>query len=231
MVRSRFLRLALSLLLVPGARLSGQVTQSSDVGLDHIILATPSLNWGILEFARLTGVTPKRGGQHPGRGTENALVSLGAGRYLELLAPLQPRDDSAAPRFRPAGWAVHTTALSALIDRIQAAGFALTGPVPGSRRTTDSTLLQWRTASTGGPGLELAPFLIEWAEGTAHPSTTSPTGCQLVSLELVTPDTTRLEAFLRAVKVQVGVRPGAAISGRLTIDCPTGRVAFSSDRP
>lgn len=218
----------LILLFFPLASLPGQEAVIRDVDIDHVILATPDLSRGIEEFARLTGVTPLRGGQHPGRGTENALVSLGAGHYLELLAPIGGRTDSSALHLTPMGWALHTRALPSLIALVRAAGFELAGPMPGSRRTPDSTLLQWRTASAAGPGLELAPFFIEWAAGTPHPSTTSPGGCRLVGLELVAPDTARLQEFLRAAGFHADVRSGNPRGFRLRLECPRGRVTFTS---
>ncbi len=215
------------LLLIPLVSLSGQEVTTPDVDLDHIILATPQLTRGIEEFTRLTGVVPRRGGQHPGRGTENALVSLGAGHYLELLAPIATAADSTPARLTPVGWALHTRALPSLLTRVRAQGFQLLGPIPGSRRTLDGTLLEWRTATPGGPGLEAAPFFIEWAEGTPHPSTTSPGGCRLVSLELVAPDITRLEEFFRAVGYQATIRQGGTRGLRVTLECPRGRVTFA----
>jgi len=213
--------------LVPLAPLQGQVAVTRDVDLDHVILATPSLVRGMEEFTRLTGIVPKQGGRHPGRGTENALVSLGMGRYLELLAPVTPGADSTPARLAIQGWALHTRDLPALLKRVRAAGFPMEGPNPGSRRTPDSTLLQWRTASTGGSGLELAPFFIEWGSGTPHPSTTSPGGCRLVSLEVQVPDTTRLHGFLKATGYQGTLRKGTPRGLQLTLDCPRGRVTFS----
>src|SRR5690349_13938676 len=56
-------------------------------GLDHILIGVPDLEQGIAAFRKGTGVTPVRGGHHPGRGTENALVSLGDFGYLEIIAP------------------------------------------------------------------------------------------------------------------------------------------------
>jgi hypothetical protein len=179
------------------------------------------------EFARLTGVVPKRGGQHPGRGTENAIVTLGSGQYLELLAPITPKPDSTAQRLVPAGWALHTDDLGSLVARVRASGFSVLGPLPGSRRTPDSTLLEWRTAAAGGPGLETAPFFIEWATNTPHPSTTSPDGCRLATLELTAPDTNRLHELFRAVDYPVVLRAGRPSGLRLTLDCPRGRVVFA----
>ena len=53
----------------------------------HLVVGVRSLPEGIAEFEQLTGIKAAVGGKHPGRGTENALVSLGEGRYLEIIAP------------------------------------------------------------------------------------------------------------------------------------------------
>ena len=200
----------------------------SDVDLDHVILAARRLPHGMESFARLTGVQPKPGGQHPGRGTENALVSLGGGHYLEILSPITPPPDSVKgpADLTPFGWALHTRDLDALLPRLRAAGFQPSGPTPGSRLTPDSTLLQWRTAAVAGAGLELAPFFIEWSKTTAHPSTTSPTGCTLAALELRVPDPARFRALFAAVGFSIDVKTGSPRTLRLTLDCPNGRVTF-----
>jgi hypothetical protein len=222
--------------LLSGSPLSAQDAATQGVGIDHIILKVTDLTRGIAAFTRLTGVAPKRGGQHPGRGTENALVSLGPDHYLEILAPIGTVADSAArvepdtATLVPAGWAVHTRALESLIARVGSAGFALVGPTPGSRRTPEGTLLEWRTAGASGPGLELAPFFIEWGTATAHPSGTSPRGCRLVSLELAQPDTTRLSAFLQAAGYRPNLRAAKEPGMRVALDCPRGRVSLSSQR-
>jgi hypothetical protein len=80
---------------------------------DHLVVAIRSLPEGIAEFERLTGLKPAIGGRHPGRGTENALVSFGGGKYLEIIAPqsgatLSPRDERmrAIDRLRIISWAI-----------------------------------------------------------------------------------------------------------------------------
>ena len=85
---------SVALLLMSPAVALAQESRSSAVDLDHLILGINDLQHGIAVFNRLTGVTPRPGGEHPGRGTHNALVSLGDGRYLEIVAPISTHPDS-----------------------------------------------------------------------------------------------------------------------------------------
>jgi len=61
---------------------------ASAAQIDHVILGVDDLDRGVKAFEAATGVKPVYGGKHPG-GTHNALVSLGEGMYLEILA-VQP---------------------------------------------------------------------------------------------------------------------------------------------
>ncbi len=204
-------------------------TPAAAPGIDHVILAIGRLEAGIDEFTRLTGVTPQRGGRHPGRGTENALVSLGDGRYLEILAPVMPAQASepmaALTRLTPFGWALHGVDLGPLLARLQAAGFNTVGPTPGSRRRPDGSVLEWQSGEVTGPGLDDAPFFITWAVGAPHPSATAPGGCRLIGWTVTDPQPAQLERFFATVGYKATVQTGQQAL-RLTIECPRGRVSF-----
>jgi Glyoxalase-like domain len=64
-------------------------SEDTDVAIhiDHVMVGASNLDRAISDFEKATGIHPVFGGKHPGRGTENALVSLGRGTYLELIAP------------------------------------------------------------------------------------------------------------------------------------------------
>ena len=164
-------------------------------------------------FESRTGVAPRRGGEHPGRGTQNALVSLGGGRYLEILAPAASQQP-AGPREQAinhaeltlVGWAIHTPAIGSTVQQIRSAGFDVEGPVPGSRRAPDGALLAWQSASVDQLGV--TPFFIEWSKDTPHPSTTSPSGCTLVSMALDHPAPERLQLLFKTVAFRATVLAG-----------------------
>ena len=81
--------------------------------IDHVILGIGDLQRGTAELERLTGVRAVFGGAHPGRGTQNALISLGDHHYLEILAPNpaeagnpEAAELSKLTALTPIGWAV-----------------------------------------------------------------------------------------------------------------------------
>jgi hypothetical protein len=212
-------------------------TQRSGVRgyLDHIVVGVSHLDAGIAAFERMTGVTATRGGRHPARGTENALVSLGVGRYLELLAPCAEATPSPdLDQFRPleqptiVTWAVNVSDIAAAREMLSEAGVMLGDETPGSRVTSSGTTLEWSTAHISSPQIATAPFFIQWSAATEHPSTTSPTGCALAALQVEDPAAADLSRALNVLRVSgVTVRRGVP---RITamIKCPRGLVKVVS---
>ena len=202
--------------------------------IDHVILGINDLQKGIEELERVTGVRAVFGGAHPGRGTQNALISLGGEHYLEILAPNPEDRESKEPlaelqglaALTPVGWAARADDLPALQQTLRSRGIR-TGEIrPGARNRPDGSRLAWKTLGFAPPASPLLPFFIEWDPGVAHPSTTSPAGCRLTGFALEAPAPETLRETLRAAGLQVEVREGKESRLRITLSCSRGNVEF-----
>lgn len=245
MEESRSLRiglLGLGFLLmthVPATAQAAKAPSASGVEIDHLILAIGDLQKGIETFARLTGVRPEFGGEHPGRGTANALVSLGKGVYLEILAPASPgaRIDPSwgeitkHEELTPVGWALHARDLTKTVATLRGAGIPVSDPQPGSRKRSDGSTLHWQTAALAGQQLDLQPFFIQWGEGTPHPSATSPQGCELVRVALAAPEPEALRKLVQAVGIEVQISEGKPGGMTFSLSCARGEVTFPVPEP
>ena len=151
------------------------------------------------------------GGVHPGRGTHNALLSLGPRCYLEILAP-DPKQSTLAwfrslPQLvepRLVGWMVHPGDLADLAERLRQSGIACEPPRESSRQRPDGRTLRWKLLRLAGEppgprpdGMEgLLPFCIEWATGSPHPADDAPSGLRLVQFEISGPNPDELQLTL-----------------------------------
>jgi hypothetical protein len=199
--------------------------------IDHIMLGIDDLDRGVQAFEQATGVKPVYGGKHP-RGTHNALVSLGDGTYVEIIAVqkgVKPPDDytglAQLHTLTPIGWAVSSKDGAQLRSRLEAAGMAVTEAAPGSRTTPAGKTLSWQTFGLKD-NFDEAPFFIVWSAQTAHPSTTSPTGCKLQQWRIAGPQRKDLEQLSRALDLRVAVADAKATYMRLALTCPKGPVTF-----
>src|SRR5262252_286301 len=150
--------------------------------LDHLLLGCSDLDQGIEFVESHTGVRPAIGGVHPGRGTRNALLSLGQLHYLEVIAP-DPAP-TATPTTRAellvrlkrltsptlVDWAVHTSDIVGVADRLRKAGITFQGPSAGSRARPDGKMLHWQALNLDNDREGLLPFFIQWDADTMHPS-------------------------------------------------------------
>jgi hypothetical protein len=218
--------------------------------LDHILLGCHDLQRGIDFVEQHTGVRAAFGGVHPGRGTQNALLSLGVRRYLEIIAP-DPQQ-TASPSELPAklknlsdprlvGWAAHPGDLQVLAADLAKAGIAAEGPTPGSRKRPDGSVLRWKTLNLKDDANGLLPFFIEWVSGfvlsnpelqkspdSAHPSTDAPSGCQLLRFELLTPDPAALAKITATLKLAAPIAKGPSPQLHAVMSGPHGQLDITS---
>jgi hypothetical protein len=209
------------------------------LSIDHLILGVNELDRGIRSLRLATGITPEFGGVHPGRGRQNALMSLGRGCYLELLAP-NPRDTAADPsqseflkpleRPTPIAWAVRSDSLEQLRLGLIEHRVVVGEMHAGARARADGSRLSWRTltpwAAANGIALGLLPFFIQWDDLALHPSRTAPAGCRLERFELLAADPVAIQTALSAADVSVPIRPSPRDALIVTLAAPAGRVVF-----
>ena len=201
--------------------------------IDHLVYATPDLAAGVARVEKLLAVRVTPGGQHPGRGTRNALVAIGSRAYIEIIGPDPEQPQPAEPR--PFGidrlteprlvtWAANEGDLPALSRRAAAAGVALGQLAAGSRRRPDGVLLTWnytdpRTVVADG----IVPFFIDWGK-TPHPAESAVNGGRIIALTAEHPDPERVAKSLRALGLGLVVAKGERAALIATIDTPHGHV-------
>ena len=197
--------------------------------LDHFILGCADLDRGIEFVERYTGVRAAFGGVHPGRGTRNALLSLGERRYLEIMAP-DPAQN-VAPQIanlgqlkepRIVGWAAHRDDLDQFAERLRKNGIDCDGPQPGSRQRPDGQMLHWKSLRLKDDHGGLLPFFIEWSTDSVHPSVDAPKGCTLRRFVAITPETKELSHAAARLQLDLYVSKSTANGLQAEISGPKG---------
>jgi Glyoxalase-like domain len=200
---------------------------------DHILLGVSDLEAGIRRIEEQTGVRAELGGAHPGRGTRNALLSLGRLHYLEIIAPdpaqaNHPDELGLAKLSSPriVQWAIHTQDIAAVKQLAEAAGIKTIGPEPGSRERPDGKRLRWQTL-----GIEqttpLVPFFIQWEGGFPHPSSDAPLLGTAKSLRFETPQPEELRRILHGVGINADIRKSDSPSIKLAVQTAKGAIDIS----
>jgi Glyoxalase-like domain len=199
--------------------------------IDHILLGCGDLDSGVAFVERNTGMRAAFGGVHPGRGTRNALLSLGEKHYLEIIAP-DPQQHDAPDTFglrkltepRLITWAAHPGNLDEFAGRLRSAHLAFDGPTPGSRRRPDGRLLQWKTLNLQDNRAGFLPFFIEWSANTIHPSVDAPVGCKLLQFAASAPNDAEIVHLFALLELDVPVAHRAAPQLFASIAGTYGRV-------
>lgn len=187
--------------------------------IDHLVYATDDLEIGIESIEKVLGVWPVLGGKHVGLGTHNALVAIGEGVYIEIIAP----DPEQGPHDQPlpfgldtvttprlAAIAARTTDIDALVATARERGYDPGEVVSMSRERPDGETLRWRIAlRRDRPGGGIVPFILDWGE-TPHPSRDMPSGGTLAGVRAEHPEPESLTPALRALDFDLDVTRGGA---------------------
>ncbi len=217
---------------------TAQTLTSAVTALDHLLIGVNDLNRGIDRVEQRTGVRALYGGSHPGAGTRNALLSLGAGRYLEIIAPDPSQaefnfhiDLHALDEPRIVNFAIKAIDIEDAASRIRRSGYQVSGPAAGARVLRSGETLRWRTLHVvnrlASGNIWPVPFLIEWAPEVPHPSRTSPSGCTLQSLHLEHPSPAQLTAVLKMLGFEAKVSHAARPRIIAAIMTPKGQIELS----
>jgi len=201
--------------------------------VDHLIWGSRDLEREIERVAEWTGVRPIPGGRHPGEGTRNAIVGLGAGMYLELLGPDPEQPPLPRPRWlgldtlvapRLVSWAARSTDLERRAASARAAGVPLGEVRAGRRELSDGQVLSWRLTYPEPLSADgLVPFLIDWGD-SPHPSASAPKGIRLVDLHAEHPDPAAITVLLGRLGLELRVAAGPTPALVASLETPRGRV-------
>lgn len=201
--------------------------------VDHLVYGTTDLNRGIAEIEKLLGVQATAGGQHPGRGTRNALVALGPTAYLEIIGPDPEQPPPKEPRpfgldglkeSKLVAWFVRSGDLESLRREAVRKGVPLGEVRSGSRRRPDGVELQWKVTDPSARVADgIVPLFIDWGD-SPHPARTASKGATLVSLRAEHPEVSDVRRMLRNLGVDLSVKRGQRPQLIAIIEGPRGRV-------
>ncbi|KAL9183152.1 hypothetical protein ACHAXT_004939 [Thalassiosira profunda] len=185
-------------ILFPDSGEAREVARRRCCEIDHLVWTCSNLEDGMKEVQKVTGVKPQMGGKHPEFGTHNALLSLGNGAYLEIIAVDPDRGEDAAriPTIfgldepsnmnKLVAFAVHPNpsvrgaTFELIAQSMHLARYKIGGIATGKRQSPDGQLLQWKFTSPLCANFAQA-FVIDWGKARS-PAQTAPKGCMLQKL-------------------------------------------------
>jgi hypothetical protein len=208
-----------------------------DSHADHLVITAPTLAAGIAYIEQTLGVSPQAGGEHVRLGTHNALLKLGHGFYLEVIAinPAAPAPQrarwfgldhlAAGSKPRLATWVVRTDDIETAAALATASDITL-GPIEEMSRGA----LQWQITIPADGKLVMdgvMPSLIQWSSAGHPADQMADQGCAVVKLEGYHPQAQTIEHSLQAIGLQSHVAMRQCAAGQAPhmlalIQTPTG---------
>lgn len=202
--------------------------------IDHIILAIKDLDQGMQQFEEITGLKPVYGGEHPNSDTQNAIIALEDGMYIEILAPKTGLDSLPAffqgmDALTPIGFALNTNNMALLHQKLKALQLSTDGIQDGSRTTPNGSQLSWQILMINEPAITMNPFFIDWSPNSEHPSKSENISCELNALHLKSPFSTTIKQILKECSTDISlfkIEEGAETILSLSLSSPKGASSF-----
>lgn len=193
--------------------------------LDHLVYAVPDLHAALDWFEAHAGLRPAIGGRHLKQGTHNAVVNLGQGAYLEIVA-IDPDNTSVAPpRWMGVDhisgptlvrWSLKSSNLETHSPILQSINPGLGTVHTGQRQLTTGELLRWQmTLPLPDPAVDLIPFYLDWSTSDFHPTDRMEAAFSVARIELEHPTPSPIEAHLLSLGIEKTVvqaeKPGFVV--------------------
>lgn len=202
--------------------------------LDHFAVATPSLDVAADEFAQRTGIRPSAGGSHPGKGTRNALVSLGPQLYLAIDGP-----DPAQPLVGNTGawmreliqplanvYVVRTDDIELAMKGLEKLGYSCEIERLNRLRPNGAEVAWLSLVVRGHDFGRAMPIITQWLTSD-HPERDAPQGCRLETFLVRHPEAVALSAVFSQIGLSIAVTPAAEAGLHLSIRGSRGAVQFT----
>ena len=201
--------------------------------IDHIVYSVFDLDKSIAKLEELLGVRPIFGGYHKTFGTKNALINLGKGIYLELLAADSTNTEVQKPRWmgvdalkeeQVTRWALKSDSLENDSLALKKYNRQMGQIAKGSRNAANGSLLEWELIMPLAlPEVEIVPFILDWGASGIHPQTLLPEmGCELLELYGTHPNPELYTAIFKALGTSFRIAKSSEIRLKLVIKTPKG---------
>ncbi|MEM1215647.1 MAG: VOC family protein [Bacteroidota bacterium] len=202
--------------------------------VDHIVYAVPDLEAATKDLSERLGVRPTFGGYHRDQGTKNALLNVGEGCYLEVIAADVENETISSPRWmgvdlittaRITRWSLKSQDLIAEAATLRAYDAGMGVIHGGQRQTAAGDQLAWQmTLPLAAPVVEIAPFITAWGAASVHPTASLAQACHLRQIVFTHPTPERVAHLFRQLGVTNPVQKHSLASIRILLETSKGMV-------